>query len=64
MSEHPPRTLHSLREVQNRVPFSRSTIYSKVRSGEFPAPVRISDNRIAWDSEVIDQWIADKLAAA
>lgn len=63
MVEH-IRRLHSLREVQQRVPFSRSTIYAKVRSGDFPAPVKISDNRVAWDSTVIDAWIADKLAAA
>lgn len=59
-----PRTLLCLRKVQNRVPFSRSTIYAKIRSGDFPSPVKISENRIAWDSEVIDQWIAEKLAAA
>lgn len=58
------RRLQSLRQVQQRVPFSRSTIYAKVRSGDFPAPVKISDNRVAWDAAAIDNWIADKLAAA
>lgn len=56
-----PRTLHPLREVQRRVSFSRSTIYAKIARGEFPAPVKISENRVAWDSAAIDAWIADKL---
>lgn len=60
----PARTLHPLREVQQRVSFSRSTIYAKIARGEFPAPVKISENRVAWDSAAIDAWIADKLQAA
>lgn len=62
MSE--PVSLLALREVRQRVPFSRSTIYSKISKGEFPAPIRISENRVAWDSGAIDAWIADKLQAA
>lgn len=57
----PTRTLQPLREVQQRVSFSRSTIYAKIARGEFPAPVKISENRVAWDSAAIDAWIADKL---
>ena len=58
------RSLLSLQEVRQRVPFSRSTIYAKIPSGEFPAPVQISQNRVAWDSAAIDAWIADKLGQA
>ena len=58
------RSLLSLQEVRQRVPFSRSTIYAKIPAGEFPAPVRISENRVAWDSAAIDAWIADKLSKA
>lgn len=30
--------------------------------GEFPVPIRLSPHRIAWPEEVIDQWIATKVA--
>lgn len=63
MSE-PTRRLIPLREVQQLVSFSRSTIYEKVRKAEFPAPVKISENRVAWDSAVIAAWIDTKLQAA
>jgi hypothetical protein len=32
--------------------------------GQFPKPFKISAHRIAWPEEVIDKWIADKLAGA
>ncbi|MCT2559246.1 AlpA family phage regulatory protein [Tsuneonella sp. YG55] len=57
-------TLMSLRGVQERVPFSRSTIYAKIARNEFPAPIKISENRVAWDSAAIDAWITDKLQQA
>ena len=62
--EQSPRSLVPLRAVGQRVSLSRSTIYAKVARGEFPAPIKISENRVAWDSSAIDNWIADKLQAA
>jgi prophage regulatory protein len=59
-----PRRLIGLKQVQGLVPFSRSTIYSKIRSGDFPPPIKISANRIAWDSGAIENWIASKMEVA
>ena len=58
------RILMSLKQVQSVVPFSRSTIYAKIKTGDFPAPVRISENRVAWNSDAVAQWIADALGEA
>lgn len=63
-SSNAPLQLQSLKDVQRRVPFSRSTIYAKMAAGDFPTPIKISANRVAWDAAAIDSWIADKLAAA
>lgn len=41
------------RQVLQYFPFSRSTLWSKVRAKTFPAPVKISDNMTAWRSEDI-----------
>ncbi|MDP4540148.1 AlpA family phage regulatory protein [Qipengyuania sp. DY56-A-20] len=59
-----PRSLLRLSDVIRRVSFSRATIYNKIAAGEFPRPVPISENRVAWDSAAIDAWIADKLGEA
>jgi prophage regulatory protein len=37
-------------------PFSASTVWRKVRSGQFPAPTKLSDNITAWSVGAIRQW--------
>lgn len=34
-------------------PFSKSTIWRKIKAGKFPKPVKISDNITAWRVSVI-----------
>lgn len=38
----------SIHEVVQMVGMSRPTIYRRIRAGEFPSPVRISNRRVAW----------------
>lgn len=52
-----------LPEVRERVPFSRTTIYNKIKLGEFPAPVRLSTRAVGWLEDSVDAWIASRLAA-
>ena len=42
------------------VPYCRLYIGRLVKRGQFPAPVRLSANRIAWKSTDIDRWIASR----
>jgi prophage regulatory protein len=43
--------------------WSRMHIFRKVRSGEFPRPVKIGANTNAWLESEIDQYIRDCIAA-
>jgi len=62
-----------LPEVQRRVPFSRSTIYRKIATGEFPRPydlgadparaVRLGRTVAAWLESEIEDWIRARVAA-
>ena len=52
-----------LRDVQTVVPFSRSTIWRKVASGDFPKPVKLSERVTAWRGQDIIDWL-DKVGAA
>lgn len=52
-----------LREVQARVPFSRSSIYLKISRGEFPKPFNIGARAVAWLEDDVEKWIADRLEA-
>lgn len=39
------------------IPFSRTTLWRKVRNGEFPAPIRLSAGITAWKVELVRAWI-------
>lgn len=39
---------------------SRATIWRWTRNGNFPRPLRIGPNSIAWTQEQLDAWLADK----
>ena len=56
--------LLKLPEVVTRTTWSRSKLYAAIALGEFPRPVRISANRVAWPEAAVDVWIAGKIAAA
>lgn len=51
----PGDRLLDLRELKRVVPLSTSGIYARIRAHEFPAPVRLGPNRVAWiEREVLD----------
>ena len=50
-------------DVRARVGLCRATVYTLRRSRQFPEPVRISANRIAWRESAIVAWIAERPAA-
>jgi len=39
---------------------SRTTIYRAVRAGTFPAPVRITERRVAWRESDVQAWIQSR----
>lgn len=59
-------TLQFLRlpAVQARTGKSRSAIYRDMRAGQFPLPIRIGLNSVAWQSNLIDDWQAARIQAA
>lgn len=50
--------------VKFRTGLSRSSIYAKVRTGEFPQPVSIGIRSIGWIECEIQQWITDRVNAS
>jgi len=46
-------------QVEARVGLSRSSIYARVKSGAFPAPVRLGSARaVGWIASEIDAWLS------
>ena len=57
----PSTSLLRLEEVQRRTGYKRSSLYAKVASGEFPAPVDLGGGRgIAWREDLVSTWIDNR----
>ena len=51
-------TLLRMRQVKARTGLSRSTIYLKIKCGEFPAQVSLGPRAVGWLEAEVDRWIA------
>lgn len=51
------KSLIRLPKVKERTGESRTTIYDKIRRGEFPKPVAIGPRAVAWVESEIDEYI-------
>ena len=60
MNEKKERFL-CLDDVINKTGMKRTSIYNKMKSGEFPKSIHISANRIAWLESEIDSWMTTKI---
>jgi len=52
-----------LSEVRTRTALGRSSIYTYMAAGTFPAPVNIGARSVAWIESDITAWIAARIAA-
>ncbi|WP_312246159.1 helix-turn-helix transcriptional regulator [Stutzerimonas nitrititolerans] len=46
------------------VGLSKSQIYRLIKIGDFPAPVQLGANSVAWPAERVRDWISEKINAA
>jgi prophage regulatory protein len=51
------------REVEERTGLRRSSLYLKVRAGQFPSPVPLGPRAVGWIEAEIEEWIAARVAA-
>ena len=50
-----------IRTVLARTGLSRSTLYRKIASGNFPRQIKISDRCCAWRSSAVDAWLKNPI---
>lgn len=63
MSKSDERLLRR-REVEHLTSLSRSLLYSKIQAGEFPKPIRISKQAVAWPASRVQAWIEEQIQRA
>lgn len=56
--EHSPNRILRTKEIVKLTGWSRTTIWRKVRSGEFPAPLALGPNSNGWPEELYSSWLA------
>lgn len=59
-----PDKILRLTSVIERTGLRKSSIYAKSKTGEFPAPVKLSQRAIGWPASSIDAWIAGCIEAS
>lgn len=50
--------------VEQRVGLGCSSLYNKIKAGEFPAPIKISERAVGWLESEIEEWIAARILEA
>jgi len=49
------------REVERRTGLSRSTIYERIRTGAFPAPISLGGKSVGWIEHEVNHWLAERI---
>lgn len=63
--EHQPRlAILRRKHVEARTGLSRSSIYEKVKSGSFPAPVHLGPKAVGWVEAEIEAWLLERIRAS
>ncbi|MDE3021833.1 MAG: AlpA family transcriptional regulator [Pseudomonadota bacterium] len=57
-------TFMRLPAVKVRTGLSRSSIYAKMKTGEFPQAIALGQRSIGWIESEIQQWIVDRVKAS
>lgn len=50
--------------VCNKVAVSRATLDRLVQAGRFPAPIRLTQRRIAYNAVAVEKWMEDRIGGA
>lgn len=55
--------LERLPQVKARTGLSRSEIYRRIASGDFPQPVKLGERASAWPEHEVTEWCQSRIAA-
>ena len=54
------RIIKARPERQGLLPMGETTIWDKVRAGEFPKPIKLTERVTAWRIEDVEAWMKSK----
>jgi prophage regulatory protein len=59
-----PAQFYRLPQIKARFNVSGSSIWSWVKQGKFPKPIKLSENTTAWNAADIDAWAQSRISAS
>ena len=62
MNMMPPDRFLRLNAVLDRTGLSRARLYRRVKTGTFPAPVRIAVRCCGWRESAVSQWMNNQIS--
>ena len=54
IEHNPGRRILRAKAVMSRMGWSRTTLWRRVRAGQFPAPMKTGPNTMGWFDDVVD----------
>ncbi len=54
-------TILRRKQVESRIGLSRSTLYDRIRSGTFPAPISLGGKAVGWIESEVDAWLTAQI---
>jgi prophage regulatory protein len=54
---NPATTILRRKQVEARTGLARSTLYDRVKSGTFPAPISLGARAVGWVESEVDEWL-------
>jgi prophage regulatory protein len=52
---------YRLSQLKEKLSVSRSSIWSWVKDGSFPKPIKLGKNCTAWNSEDVHAWVQSRI---
>lgn len=53
----PPQGMSRAKDILPLLPFTKSTLWRKVKNGTFPQPIRLGTHCTAWKNQDVLDWI-------
>ena len=63
-SAAPVGRLMKMEEVVQETSLSRTTIFRRVRDGQFPKSIPLGGKRVAWSATAVEQWKRDRASSS
>ena len=64
MATHEPHRFIRIKEVLSITSLSQSELYRRIKTGTFPAQVKLAPGHSVWVQSEVDSWVAERITEA